>query len=623
MTISRRKFLSFVFPTTILSAFYSKRSNSKNEIVNKDTLSDGNEDNFESSLEVNSTGTHQNIRIDASEVVVKNGIPKSIEQNQEELNSEVVYLRSFGAKGDYIIGKGGSDDTAAFQAAVEYCSSSERRKLMVGQGCFLITETISSKPFLIVGDLGSTFIVAKGMEGKVVFDMSQPTEDIGRYIGSMNVEWIIENGNVKSVIVGPKKASQYAKYFLKYIIENNNCHGAVRTKNKYGFTWDYSAEDWFVIGDCVGAKIAFNNIQGQYDIKSDPELQFTDTALKFDAEGAVLSARISDNNLGPVRTGIYLSNRVFATIHDNDIIGTRDGILWDGDEIFSEPKIHHNNINAQRYGVKVSGASSLSFINNTIRRHRLGWQGGENNWFGYHIKDASDLKLAQNTVQSDFTIDGNDSIAYHLENCSLSILDSNFVGFGCTQGISLNNCSGINIDNTITAQNNKRDILFQINDNTRSCVIGSYCLVSTFNGIVISKDASITAEITMLNDLMDMQNVDSIKIDKTIINAEPDFKKWRETINENSLNRSIVDENDNEYNYSVVTRNSSMGISLYEIKTERIRINAGPDILTGEGDPEGNISASKASIYLRVDGEWGASLYIKESFNGSKGWVKK
>jgi hypothetical protein len=120
-----------------------------------------------------------------------------------------------------------------------------------------------------------------------------------------------------------------------------------------------------------------------------------------------------------------------------------------------------------------------------------------------------------------------------------------------------------------------------------------------------------------------MQNVDSIKIDKTIINAEPDFKKWRETINENSLNRSIVDENDNEYNYSVVTRNSSMGISLYEIKTERIRINAGPDILTGEGDPEGIISASKASIYLRVDGEWGASLYIKESFNGSKGWVKK
>ncbi|MCY6411177.1 hypothetical protein QTA56_03365 [Acinetobacter sp. VNH17] len=46
-------------------------------------------------------------------------------------------------------------------------------------------------------------------------------------------------------------------------------------------------------------------------------------------------------------------------------------------------------------------------------------------------------------------------------------------------------------------------------------------------------------------------------------------------------------------------------------------------ILFGEGDPNGQISASVGSMYLRTDGGEGTTLYVKETGVGSMGWVAK
>lgn len=46
-------------------------------------------------------------------------------------------------------------------------------------------------------------------------------------------------------------------------------------------------------------------------------------------------------------------------------------------------------------------------------------------------------------------------------------------------------------------------------------------------------------------------------------------------------------------------------------------------ITMGGGSPEGVITAYKGSVYLRTDGGAGTTLYIKESGNGSRGWVAK
>lgn len=49
----------------------------------------------------------------------------------------------------------------------------------------------------------------------------------------------------------------------------------------------------------------------------------------------------------------------------------------------------------------------------------------------------------------------------------------------------------------------------------------------------------------------------------------------------------------------------------------------GGQIHTGSGSPEGIITATVGSLYMRTDGGAGTSLYVKESGTGNTGWVAK
>jgi hypothetical protein len=46
-------------------------------------------------------------------------------------------------------------------------------------------------------------------------------------------------------------------------------------------------------------------------------------------------------------------------------------------------------------------------------------------------------------------------------------------------------------------------------------------------------------------------------------------------------------------------------------------------VLNGTGDPEGVVTASVGTLYLRADGGANTTLYIKESGAGNTGWVAK
>lgn len=46
-------------------------------------------------------------------------------------------------------------------------------------------------------------------------------------------------------------------------------------------------------------------------------------------------------------------------------------------------------------------------------------------------------------------------------------------------------------------------------------------------------------------------------------------------------------------------------------------------VISGTGSPEGSVSASVGTMYLRLDGGTDTTLYIKESGSSSTGWVAK
>lgn len=52
-------------------------------------------------------------------------------------------------------------------------------------------------------------------------------------------------------------------------------------------------------------------------------------------------------------------------------------------------------------------------------------------------------------------------------------------------------------------------------------------------------------------------------------------------------------------------------------------INALNYIQTGQGTPEGVITAGVGALYLRTNGSASTTLYVKESGTGNTGWVAK
>lgn len=608
MAFTRRKLLSFIMPVSTLGLL------SKSDNVLAD---EKNKDNTYESNNYHKTSDHN--------IEVENLFTNSVRQTQNEINQQRVSVTAFGAKGNYVQGKGGTDDTNAFQLASKYCSENNGRVLIIPAGNYLITETISSEPFYMEGETGCTRIYIKGMKDKIVFDMSKNTEFIGRTIGCKNIEWITEDSDIDSVIKGPITSGEYNKSLLRYIFVNNFCHGGTRNFKGYSFCWDFSAAAWFRIGDCVGAIIENNNIQGKFDIQENPETQFNDSAFELNAEEAIMSVRMSNNNIGPIKTALTIKNNVFITAHDNDIFGTLDGVVWSGENNFNEPKFYANNINSQRNGIKCEGASYLNFSNNTIRRHRKGWKAAKDDWNGLLLSDATDIKITENTIQPDQgegEFNGN-STSINLNKINISNIDNNFIGSGCKEGINLENCAGLNINNTSTAQNRNTDIIFKLSNNTRFISIGLYSLVSTFKGNIINKDDTIKSPITMINNHFDLQSNADVEFNLTKVNADNDMKKWRTTVGLSQLTRAIVSDNNEIINYEIITRTKQKTIEQIEFRAEKIKLNNGPDLITGQGDPNGRIAAAKGSLFIRTDSNTNSSLYVKESNSGKFGWKSK
>lgn len=59
-----------------------------------------------------------------------------------------------------------------------------------------------------------------------------------------------------------------------------------------------------------------------------------------------------------------------------------------------------------------------------------------------------------------------------------------------------------------------------------------------------------------------------------------------------------------------------------ELKKDYVFEN-GVRVITGRGTPESVVAAPIGSLFLRVDGSTGTSLYVKESGTSNTGWVAK
>lgn len=437
--------------------------------------------------------------------IASNGIATTVGAWVREYTGDPV-ADWWGAVPDYTVGSTGTDSTAAIQCAITICDliGSGKLSFRPSQGKkYLITGTITGKPLLLSGTFGAG-IVFKNMSGLGGFTFTGATV-VGKVYGAERLEFIAEGANILHAVKGPQQSDQYDTYFTRCYFVDNYCHGAIRQVAKYAFAWDFTASNWFHIGDGLGGMVENNQIWGAYDIKSDPSGQTQDCGIRLECNGATLAIEIGHNKLGCLYAATEIAAKSFFHFMENDCIGNHIGLRWlVGGTQFNEPKVWHNNFNSQRFGIYAEGPGSLSISDNTIRRHSSGWKLGATDWYGVYLKGCTDVKVDLNTIQPDESGGAFPGTMYAigLVDTSLSSALGNFIGVGNDRGFLFDNCTGITVDDTRTAQNSGTDILFRLITGTRACSLGNVVYVSSFSGSRLSDDGSINWTAMNVDNLM-------------------------------------------------------------------------------------------------------------------------
>ena len=525
-------------------------------------------------------------------------------------------VKDFGAVGDGII-----DDTDAIQAAWSSCVE-KNQALFFPSGNYLVTDTLSEEPILFYGEADSALIF-QNFSGKNGITYL-PATNVGQLGGIVNMQLIAKNQNGATCVELPKDATQYETYYTRWVFSGLYCRGSNRNLSAYGPAWDFGFAKWIRVSDCFGIDIENIVIQGQFDIKIDPSGQFADIGIELNAASAILTARISDLTIGPIHTAVNVGDKAFYSITTFDFIGTFRGVYQSGTTLYNEPKIAFGNINAQDVGIFIDGPNTRDIDSVTIRRHSSGWKGGSAAWYGVKAANSSNLNISRCTIQPDESAGAftGAMTAINLDACSLGVCTGNYIGTNNDIGYNLNNCTGGIIDQTISAQNQVADVLFNLTTNTRVTAIGLYELVSSFAGTVLKKDATITGAIQMINQSFDLQGTGNVTSEMTRVNAAVDSKKWRTTVSTTSSNRQVVSDSGSSTNYEIVTRTGATVDSI-EWRSTKFKFNNGPELYTGSGSPQGVVTAPVGSLYLNISGGSGTTLYVKESGTGNTGWDGK
>jgi hypothetical protein len=399
-----------------------------------------------------------------------------------------VDVKNSGAKGD-----GVTDDTLVIKAAIALAETL-RKPLYFSSGEYIISDTLLVNDTSFIGDgQGATKLVFINMNGKNGIEFRPNETDMSISVSHMGIYCKGSNGG--SAIYTEDHSQQYSTYKTKYQFENLLISGYTIPATPVFFE---TVESWTVcldIGDCFGAGVREVYGVGNFRIDQDPTGQLQSVFIKIQGNATVLGLH-ADSIVGMYfYRALEHGDKSFFQVQKFDFVHCYDGVYQTATDVtaYDESKLLNGNINAQRYGVYFHDVGSRQISGVIVRRHRKGWKGALNDWFGFHLTNVTMSWVTDCHAQPDES-EG----VYSGKQVGISYVTSSLIstiGFvaGSTldEGIRFDNCTGMVTSNTVSTQNDVTEHLFNLINNTRNSQFGVYSLVSSFAGSVYLKDGTI------------------------------------------------------------------------------------------------------------------------------------
>lgn len=523
----------------------------------------------------------------------------------------------FGAVGD-----GVTDDTLAFQNA---CAST--RDVFVPAGNYRITQTINKPSGVIFGEGYQSALIFENMGGNDGIQFTPSTNQTTS--GAKDLAIYAKGTDAGIALKTPYDVNQYVVYRSSFQFSGLLISGYTRatpgTNNAFETieTWQCGIQQ----GDAWNVGIDECDGYGSYRSDTDPTNQTKSCFIRLDAENAMLTSHISHLTCSNYYRGIEIGRRCFFQIHYFDIAHSYDGIYQTSasPDSFGESKLTHGNINAQHFGVYFQDIGTREISGVVVRRHRFGWKGAAYDWAGIRLVNCTYIWVTDCQIAPDESGGAFSGVHYgaQLVQCGGVAFNGFTVNPGLDRAILMDNCTMITSDNLRTFQNESTDVIFRAINNTRSSILSSYVKVSTFSGTEYSDDGSISAGAIQQYQRNIIPEGGSPQYIWRRSSSALNEKIWRTVSGATTwaLQMSTDDESTNS-NAIIATRSATTMTSL-DIRTARVVLSNGPTINVGSASPEGSVTASPGSIYMRTTGGASTSFYVKESGTGNTGWVGK
>ncbi|WP_147310631.1 hypothetical protein [Cupriavidus taiwanensis] len=256
------------------------------------------------------------------------------------------------------------------------------------------------------------------------------------------------DGGGTAIFVDSDRAC-YFDYRRRLLIDNVTFRGVNVKRGVAGWISTPSWQCCIDLGDAWGVYISRIDAVGAYDIRL-PATQFDKSVfLRTNAQGGILSARISSVTATSFYRGIEIGARTFFFISDCDFAACCDGIISvhgpkDG---FSEGRIVQSLINAQRVGIHLYKTAWREISGVAINRHKEGYKSGD--WVGMRLDGVfkswiNRIRFQVDVTRGEFRGEG---IGLQLRQCSDLIVSECMFGLGLdcdvqqagSQRISLSN----------------------------------------------------------------------------------------------------------------------------------------------------------------------------------------
>lgn len=491
-------------------------------------------------------------------------------------------IKDFGAFGD-----GKADDTSAMQAAIN-----SGRSVFVPRGIYRLTSTIRASSVMIHGEGTESILLFDTINGKNGIEFSPVISE--QTSGCRNLAILVKGNNGGSAIKTPKDPTQYSKLRSKFSFSRLLIAGSEKPSEEKRNAFE-TVSGWAVgidQGDAWAVEI--DEVDGYSTYRSDkaPDAQQKSAFIRLDAAEAMLTARIGGFTCSNWFRGVEIGDRCFFQIERFDIAHAFDGIYQiSSKKVFGESKVLTGNINAQHTGIYFSDISTREISGVVVRRHRYGWKQAAYKWQGFVIDKCSGVWLTNCLAQPDESNGpfNGEQVALSLTSSASIHVEGLIVGATCDKGIHASDCVMVMTDNISTWQKNSpADLLYYLSDNTRNSVLGTYSLVSSFQGKTYSDDGSIKGSVQFFQrDIIPTGSAPSYTWRKN--NNQPDEKIWKAIQSINTWALITSDDNETNNSNALIFTRSGLNISKCEIRsketiTANLRPNADNNRMLGTPD---------------------------------------